>query len=148
VAGNVCGRFSGAPAGTPTVHLSVVARGKQHSTCLGWLDSAPPDWALHVAPGLPGAPLHPLLLRRRLPLGRESYTSTLAAVAVRLKAAITELITQQRQNSGAVISPWHGSTLADSLHDVQFCMNQLPEEACPIVLLVTDGTVAAPDMSK
>lgn len=113
------GWFRDAPAGTPVIHLSVIAR------------------------GLVDAPLQPLLMRRRMILTRESYTTVMTAVAISLRNTVSQLIAQQQKRQFQ-----HASTLAESLHDVMFVMDQLPEEACPIVLLVTDGTVAAPDLTS
>ena len=55
--------FRDAPAGFPLVHLSVIVR------------------------GLTEAPMHPIVLLRRLTLETESYASTMPTVALRLRQA-------------------------------------------------------------
>ena len=104
--------------------------------------------------------MHPIVLLRRLTLETESYASTMTTVAIRLRQAIEALIEQRQAligqrtaaqpqpHSTTADEPSAASTLADSLHDALFCIDQLPEEACPVVLLVTDGTIAAPDMTR
>ena len=111
--------FKDVPAGSPVIHLAVVVR------------------------GLAEAPLQPLFMKRKMLPSRESYTHALTAVSVSLRRAVSQLIEQQQKKQFT-----HASSLAESLHDVQFVMDQLPEEACPIVLLVTDGTVAAPNLTS
>ena len=91
-----------------------------------------------IARGLDAAPMHPLVLLRQLTLETESYVSAMTAVSIRLRCAVESLIEQQRRQRarGHAAPPTAAgeeedagrSTLAESLHDALFCMDQLPEE--------------------
>ena len=118
------------------------------------------DTKLHVVVvvrGLQRQPLHVLLSLFGVLAGESTHKAALATVTQRLREVLEQFIadqqTQQKQQDGDANAFFNAEDSFDAsedsigaaLSDCSFCLTQLPKAACPVIFLLTDGTLPPPE---